>query len=67
MTSPTLSDWELWAVARRFMEEHGDMAAGYASLKAAELDAQGDNRGRDTFLDVAARINTLWSTQGTRH
>jgi len=64
---PLLSDWELWAVARRFIEEHGDTAAGYASLKAAELGAQGDTRGRDVFMDVAARINQLLSPQGTRH
>ncbi|MFD0849693.1 hypothetical protein [Sphingosinicella xenopeptidilytica] len=67
MVPPPLSDWELWAVARRFMEEHGDMAAGYASLKAAELDARGDARGRDVFLEVAARINRMGSAEGTRH
>jgi hypothetical protein len=67
MASEMLSDWELWAVARRFMEEHGDMAAGYASLKAAELDARGDTRGREVFMEVAARINRLRSAEGTRH
>lgn len=67
MASEMLSDWELWAVARRFMEEHGDMAAAYASLKAAELDAQGDARGREVFMEVAARINRLRSSEGTRH
>ncbi|MBB4632545.1 hypothetical protein [Sphingosinicella soli] len=66
MASSMLSDWELWAVARRFIEEHGDMAAGHASLKAAALEAQGDTRGRDVFLAVAARINQLGSS-GTRH
>lgn len=67
MASGMLNDWELWAVARRFMEEHGDMAAAYASLKAAELEAQGDARGRAVFMEVAARINRLWSCEGTRH
>ncbi|RKS84328.1 hypothetical protein DFR51_3770 [Sphingosinicella microcystinivorans] len=67
MVSLLLSDWELWAVARRFIEDHGDMAAGYASLKATERDAQGDARGREVFLEVAVRINQLCSTEGTCH
>lgn len=62
-----LTDWELWAVARRLIDVHGDMAAGHASLKAAELEAKGDMRGRDVFLAVAARINQLGSSGGTRH
>lgn len=67
MVSSLLSDWELWAVARRFIEAHGDMAAGYASLKATELDAKGDARGREVFLEVAARINQLCAAEGTCH
>lgn len=43
------------------------MAAGFASLKAAELEASGDTRGRDIFLAVAKRINGLKSPAGTRH
>lgn len=62
-----LSDWELWAVANRLMQEHGDTAAGVASLKATEMEAQGDERGKAVWMAVAERINRLNSPDGTRH
>jgi len=62
-----LSDWELWAVANRLMQEHGDTAAGVASLKAAELESQGDARGKAVWTAIAERINRLNSPNGTRH
>ena len=54
-----LSDWELWAIATRLINDHGVDASYEASLYAEEMMNKGDFEGQLTWLLVVDRIETM--------
>ena len=56
-----LSEWELWACANHFVNEHGEDAAIFAAFRADELAEAGDERGAANFRVIVRRVNELLS------
>lgn len=54
-----LSDWELFAIARKLIDEHGREAADAALRRADDLSERGDPDGEAVWLAVGRRIELL--------
>lgn len=61
--SSPLSDWELWACAKQQIDQHGEVAATMAALRADRLLDEGDMVGHRTWLEILARIKQLQAPQ----
>ncbi len=59
--SAVLSDWELWAVAREVMQQHGDRAPGHVAERIGTLALAGDLAGVDVWKAIARRMQVLMS------
>lgn len=59
LTSPSLSDWELWACACHEVKQYGDDAGIHASLRCDALLAAGDLAGHRAWLAILNRIDDL--------
>lgn len=54
-----LTEWELWAVAAKVIEQHGDTARAHAEERQRALEAAGDTGGVNAWSAVLARIEQL--------
>ena len=54
-----ISDWELWAVANRLVEEDGRRASLKVAERLLELEAAGDMEGHITWLMIGERVTKL--------
>ncbi|MGB7404639.1 MAG: hypothetical protein WA906_03020 [Pacificimonas sp.] len=54
-----LSDWELFAVARKLIEEYGLEAADAALRRADDMAQRGDLDGEAVWLAVGRKIELL--------
>lgn len=54
-----LSDWELWACAKHYLEKHGEDAPSIAATRADELLADGDFEGSRNLRVIVRRINQM--------
>ena len=54
-----ISEWELWAVAVKLVEQHGDDAHAHALGRQRELEVKGDTGGVNAWTAIAARIRAL--------
>jgi len=54
-----ISDWELWAVANRLVEEDGRRAHIEVAERLLELEAAGDVEGHITWLMIGERVTKL--------
>nr|WP_315458010.1 hypothetical protein [uncultured Sphingorhabdus sp.] len=52
----------LWACANTLIEEHGDAAWLFASMRADALLAEGDLEGHRNFMIILDRVATLQGT-----
>jgi len=59
VTSSRVTEWELWAVAHRYVEKHGRDAPILAAMRSDELLAKGELEGARTFLAVVRKIEQL--------
>lgn len=51
-----ISDWELWACARKIIDRHGTEAELHAAQRADELLEAGDIDGQRVWKAIVARI-----------
>jgi len=51
-----LTDWELWAVANKVLEQHGEDVGAFLQERIETLGEAGDLDGVETWLAVAQRI-----------
>lgn len=56
---PTLTDWELWAVAAKVMEAEGDEVGEFLIERIHAMTEAGDDQGMMTWLAVADRVQRL--------
>ena len=59
-----ISEWELWAVAVKLVEQHGEGAHAHALVRQRELEAKGDTGGVNAWTAIAARIEALQERPG---
>jgi hypothetical protein len=57
-----LSEWELWACANHYVQQHQADAPILAAMRADELLASGDLKGARNFQAIVRRINELLET-----
>jgi hypothetical protein len=63
-----LSNWELWACAQRYIDEHGDSAPVIAAMRCDELLDACDYEGARNYQAIILRINRLLEpASGTLH
>ena len=68
MIAPRISEWELWACAQHYIQQHQAEAPIMAALRADELLEAGDVEGAHTFVAIVRRIENLLSPpQGPLH
>ncbi len=68
MTALRISDWELWACAQQYIEQHQADAAIWAAMRADELLEASDVEGAHTFVGIVRRIEKLLSPpEGALH
>ena len=54
-----LSDWELWAVANKLIEQRGDQAPAFAATRIEELARAGDRDGVAAWEAISTRVGQL--------
>lgn len=54
-----LSEWELWACAKHFVDRHGEDAGIVVAMRADELLERGEFEGARNFHAIVQRINQL--------
>jgi len=54
-----LSDWELWACAKQQIDQHGDLAAETAAMRADALLDAGNLDGVKAWVTIRDRIVVL--------
>jgi hypothetical protein len=59
-----ISEWELWAVAARLVERHGEAARDHALERQRDLEAEGDRGGVNAWRAILARIESLEGPPG---
>jgi hypothetical protein len=64
--SMTLSDWELWACANEVERQHREGAAAYVAERIRALGIAGDDAGVLAWQAIAARLDQLRCTGGSR-
>ncbi len=63
-----LPEWELWACANHYINEHGDDASIIAAMRCDELLDACDYEGARTYQAIILRINRLLEPpSGERH
>lgn len=68
VSSPKITEWELWACAQHYVIQHGEDAPIQVAMRADELLAEGDIAGARTFTAIVRRIERLLAPpEGTRH
>jgi len=53
------SEWELWAVACRALEEEGENVAGFLAERVAHFADEDDQAGVTVWLAIAGRVRRL--------
>jgi hypothetical protein len=54
-----LSQWELWAVANKILEQHGEDARDFIAERRRQLQACGDAAGVDAWARIVACVEQL--------
>jgi hypothetical protein len=54
-----VAEWELWAIATKLVDQHGDGARDEALRRQRALDARGDGGGVNVWAAILARIDQL--------
>ena len=62
-----ISEWELWACANRYIQEHGEDAPIIAAMRCDELVDACDYEGARNFQAIVVRINRLLEPSGPLH
>jgi hypothetical protein len=57
------SDSEILKTANLLVEQYGDMAPAGARIKADQLTANGDNKGRQVWLKIAKAAEDMLSEE----
>lgn len=61
MSASRISEWELWACAQHYVQQHQADAPIKAAMRADELLAAGEVEGAHTFIAIVRRIEKLLS------
>lgn len=64
MTAPPVTEWEQWAVARHYVEKHGDEAPTIIAIRADQLLEQGDVLGANTYVAIIRKSQQLLNRNG---
>lgn len=59
MSRARISEWELWACAQHYLQQHAAEAPIMAAMRADELLEEGDVEGAHVFVAIVRRIERL--------
>lgn len=62
----SLSDWQLWSCANKYIQDYGFDAPILAAQRADALLAKGDMAGARTWIAIMHRINNVIAPSGSR-
>lgn len=62
-----ISEWELWAVAAKLIEQHGRAANGLAAERLNAMVLADDKAGRATWRGIMNRMAQLQDESGPAH